>query len=599
MKIRTPIKRNEREIIEPPIFLQFCDTNVVNGNKSVEYVEGLLHGRFKLFFKRMHVFSTPPKWNFFGEDIAHKHWSEVSVNAIEGQDIKMTWELSRFHWFMQLLFAYETTGNKKYLETANTWFVDWANQNPVNKGANWVCAQEVSIRLIHVLTGISKLPISAIDMNLLIPFVVNHCKRIYPTIGYALGQDNNHGTSEAAGLYIGGCWLLTLEKLNSSTKKLAKSWREKGKRILEERIGKLVLEDGGFCMYSLTYHRVLLNTVSIVEYWRFKTNSCSFSVSYQNKCYQAALWLHKMTDPQNGDAPNLGTNDGSNPFLVQYSDYRDFRPSIQLASILFKNRKFYRDGSGANEAANYLVPSKVCRAIFYEPKLVSEQLGSSGIAILRSSGGAVHPNATVFVKYPRYQFRPSQCDLLHLDYWLDGVNILRDGGTYSYNCDQNMMKYFSGSKSHNTLEIDDVEPMPRISRFLLSSWRKMFFNSGVYQQSSSVLWKGAFEHYSGAKHKREIELKPTGLIVQDEFCSTLGKAILRWRLKPMGWLLRGDSVVSDKMVIRFSSDEAIKINLKRCFDSRYYQHIQDVFVVELEINAAKGKVTTHFEIMEK
>ena len=35
-----------------------------------------------------------------------------------------------------------------------------------------------------------------------------HLKRIESTISYAIAQDNNHGTSEAAALFIGGSWLL-------------------------------------------------------------------------------------------------------------------------------------------------------------------------------------------------------------------------------------------------------------------------------------------------------------------------------------------------------------------------------------------------------
>ena len=31
-----------------------------------------------------------------------------------------------------------------------------------------------------------------------------HLKRIAPTLHYAMAQDNNHGTSEAAALFIGG-----------------------------------------------------------------------------------------------------------------------------------------------------------------------------------------------------------------------------------------------------------------------------------------------------------------------------------------------------------------------------------------------------------
>ena len=41
------------------------------------------------------------------------------------------------------------------------------------------------------------------------------------------------------------------------------------------------------------------------------------------------------------------------------------------------------------------------------------------------------------LRYPRFRYRPGHADALHLDLWLGDRNILRDGGTYSYNADEN------------------------------------------------------------------------------------------------------------------------------------------------------------------
>ena len=56
--------------------------------------------------------------------------------------------------------------------------------------------------------------------------LVLHLQRIAPTIGYAVAQDNNHGTSEAAALFIGGTWL---QKYGHKEKK----WSELGRKWLE------------------------------------------------------------------------------------------------------------------------------------------------------------------------------------------------------------------------------------------------------------------------------------------------------------------------------------------------------------------------------
>jgi len=49
----------------------------------------------------------------------------------------------------------------------------------------------------------------------------------------------------------------------------------------------------------------------------------------------ASEWLRCTTQPSNGDGPNLGANDGARLLALTDTDYRDYRPSIQLASVLF------------------------------------------------------------------------------------------------------------------------------------------------------------------------------------------------------------------------------------------------------------------------
>src|SRR3546814_7985904 len=81
-------------------------------------------------------------------------------------------------------------------------------------------------------------------------------------MSYAVAQANNHATSEAAALFIGGSWLAA----NGS--RAGESLVRRGRQHLEKQVARLVEEDGSFSQYSLNYHRVLLDTLSIVEIWR-------------------------------------------------------------------------------------------------------------------------------------------------------------------------------------------------------------------------------------------------------------------------------------------------------------------------------------------
>src|SRR5262249_23738554 len=147
----------------------------------------------------------------------------------------------------------------------------------------------------------------------------------------------NHGTSEAAALFIGGSWLAHRGVTRGEV------WARTGRRWLEDRVHRLIGADGSFSQYSLNYHRVLLDTLSIVEIWRREIEEEEFSPSFYARAGAATNWLCAMIAPQSGDGPNLGANDGAWLLPLTLTDYHDFRPSTQLASVLFRNQRVYED----------------------------------------------------------------------------------------------------------------------------------------------------------------------------------------------------------------------------------------------------------------
>ncbi len=85
-----------------------------------------------------------------------------------------------------------------------------------------------------------------------------HLERINNNILYAIAQDNNHGTSEAAGLFIGGIFL---SKFNFKKYPKTGKYAKNGRYWLEKRVSKLIEADGSFSQHSVTYHRVMLDTL--------------------------------------------------------------------------------------------------------------------------------------------------------------------------------------------------------------------------------------------------------------------------------------------------------------------------------------------------
>ncbi len=63
-----------------------------------------------------------------------------------------------------------------------------------------------------------------------------------------------------------------------------------------------------------------------------------FPQTFYQRAKAAIDWLFMLTDTTSGKAPNLGANDGAMLLNTHTCDYRDFRPSIQTASILFHGK---------------------------------------------------------------------------------------------------------------------------------------------------------------------------------------------------------------------------------------------------------------------
>lgn len=501
---------------------------------------------------------------------ASLHWTRISDFAPEIGDIKGVWELSRFDWLIAFCRQYLHDGDRLWLDKMNDWLEDWSRHNPGNVGPNWKCGQEVSIRVMRLaLVGLLS-PTSNKITSGLSSMLESHLRRIEPTIHYAIGQDNNHGTSEAAALFIGGGWL---ERNGGSSD--ATRWARKGRCWLENRLARLVESDGTFSQYSVNYHRFMLDTISLSELWRRKLELLEFSDKFYEKASLATRWLWTMTDPATGEVPNLGANDGARMLILDDSDYRDFRPSVQLAAALFLNGQAFSK-PGPYDLAPRLLGVAAEKTL---TPIGSQVFDQGGFTVLTLGG------AKVFFRYPRFRFRPAQSDLLHLDFWLDGRNILRDAGTYSYNTETEWMNYFSGTAAHNTIQFDDRDQMPRLSRFLFGGWPEAKCDGRLHQDADTCQFAAGYSDWLGAGHRRELAFTKHELKVIDRISGFGRKAVLRWRLMPADWSLTADGVCGEGVTIAVRSDHTPqRLEIVEGFESRNYSIKTALPVLEVEFD---------------
>lgn len=506
------------------------------------------------------------------------NWWQIPDFSEKLGDVKGVWEASRFDWvigFAQLAAQDDNLA----LDKLNLWISDWCKNNPPYKGVNWKCGQEASIRVMHLAMASVMLHQCEQPSSSLTSLIKAHLKRIAPTIGYAVAQDNNHGTSEAAALFIGGSWLT---KAGDSD---GKFYYELGLKWLENRAKSLIAKDGSFSQYSATYHRVMLDTYSMAEVWRRKLNLPLFSQNLINKLIAGSNWLYQFTQFQTGDLPNLGANDGARLLPLTDSDYRDFRPSVQLAAVLFSQKKAWETEGDWNLPLYWLGIALPAEVTAPQDSFHFEHGGYVG---LRAKNG----NAFAMMTYPKFAFRPSQCDALHVDFWFNGDNLLRDGGTFSYNAGAKYIDYYGGTESHNTIQFDNHEQMPRLSRFLLGGWLKAK-NICFDQQENSC--QASYKDAYKAAHKRKVTLNNDKLSILDDISGFTNSAILRWRLSPGNWTLNGHTISNGSHSLSIKTKlKVVRFQLIQGSESRYYYQETKLPVLEIEFEQA-GSVITEYK----
>lgn len=523
--------------------------------------------------------AAPPDWHgnpLTGQRVREpdRPWWQIADFDPAVGDIKAVWEASRMDWV--LAFAQRAAaGDAPALARLNAWLDDWCVRNPPYRGPNWKCGQEASIRVIHLALAALMLGSAGKPLAPLLELVRTHLRRIAPTRRYAMGQDNNHGTSEAAALYIGGSWLHACGQPEGAR------WARAGRNLLENRVQRLVMGDGSFSQYSVTYHRVALDTLCMAEVWRRHLGDAPFSQQLITRAAAATHWLRAMVQP-GGDAPNLGANDGANFLPLTDAGYRDFRPSVQLAGALFCGWSACPEAADSCRWLDVAVPQAAA------PPLVSENFANGGYCALRQG------DAFALLRYPRFRFRPSQADALHVDLWVAGQNLLRDAGTYGYNVEQRWLDYFAGTEGHNTVQFDGRDQMPRLGRFLFGRWLKTAAQSGPTSDGDAESCMAAYADSWGATHRRVLTLRARQLVVTDAVAGFSQKAVLRWRLRPGNWVVDGHTVRCGSHALSITASAPVqRLALAEGWESRHYLEKTPAPVLEVELRTPGVLTSTY------
>jgi hypothetical protein len=488
------------------------DFPFLSAHKTIKKADEIVKGVYTYFHFHKHHIGNPPNWflnPFNGKAVNSPsiHWTLINDFNLAVGDIKTIWEPSRFDWLTDLARAYRLTGDGQYLDQINLLLNSWSVSNPLNIGPNWKCGQEASFRVMKLITTAQLLNQFERPTMQLTKLVHQHLERIYPNINYAIAQDNNHATSEASALYIGSTWLLKYGNISSSDFSRLNKWKINGRKILEERVMKLVGTDGSFSQQSVNYHRVVMDTMSWVISTMKELGENDFDSQVSARLEALGLWLYQFVQNDSGAVPNMGANDGAMIENLHNCDYRDFRPSLQLYFSLINGHFIFPQGDYDEPAFWRLGYSynQIERKNVDKPNAL---LLDKQYAILRNK------DIDIYIKVPNGEFRPMN-NPFHLDLWYNGKNIVIGSGSYSYNAGIKTKQYKSIASS-NTIQFGNSEPMPMLTNFLNGEWIKAGQLDLNESKDGVITFTGLYEDYRKNRHTRTVVLNGKKVEVIDK-----------------------------------------------------------------------------------
>jgi hypothetical protein len=428
----------------------------------------------------------------------NKHWSEVEDISEKAGDIKYVWEKSRFSYLYDII-RYDYHFGEDCSELVFSEIDNWIQSNPINQGPNYKCSQEISLRTLNWIFALyyfKNSPALEEERFQKITHVIYwQIKHDYANINFSRKTvRNNHAITECLMLYLGGLLFPFFPESNV--------WKTNGKKWFEQEIAYQIYEDGTFLQSSHNYHRVLVQLLT----WGFylaDANNETFEAIVYDKAKKTLDYLYQCQELSNGYLPNYGANDGALFFRLNDAVYRDYRPQLNALYYFSSNKHLYETPESREDVYWYTSnkKNKVVNNNFELSHREISQFTEGGIYTMRDK------DSLTFVKCASYKDRPSHADNLHIDIWYKGENILRDSGTYKYNTQPELIRYFSGTAGHNTVMLGDNDQMKKGPRFIWLNWSHRL-NAGLKKGMNEIYFEGSIKAFkqlnSNISHTRKV-----------------------------------------------------------------------------------------------
>ena len=511
----------------------------------------ILAGRWRAFGHLELQVDDPPAWPkdyLAGKDLATKE-SAFRLNHRElpgGADIKLIWELSRWHQLTRLAMAGFMLGDERAALKCVAWLADWVQHNPPYRGWNWTSALEAGMRLVQ-FTWMDALLNSALPatgrnentpesgncrgdtgstfdrkdagpslMQLRGEILPAHVRFVWRYRSFG-SSANNHLIGELAGLILAIARWPELSRWATSLDALHKLW--------EREVLAQFAEDGGNKEQALSYH---------LFSWEFcwQTRAALLAAGHEispdveERLRLAARFFWEVQARR--EPWDYGDSD--NAFVSPYF--------VSERSALIEWRDWLsRSTTNAGAALDYWLG---------DPPQFSPPLGrgeppqavpSNDWWVYPGSGCATCESGFWWLRWdlsPLGYLKTAahgHLDALHLSIWFEGAAIVVDPGTGAYYADPNLRTWLASRDAHNGPSPALWSHPVRLGSFLWSRQHDAPRWNADGRGGLAAVWRLA----NGSICRRVIRLDTQdGWQVEDSLESWTGTADfgVRWQFAP-------------------------------------------------------------------
>ncbi len=414
------------------------------------------------------------------------------VQLPRSSDVRTKWEVNRLQFLSLMALCYLETNNMELLTKIEKLIEEWYRKNPFDTGINWVSNLEVSIRsisltLVYLLMkpNITELPLKEM--------LFEHMFHIRKDICYTQHcMPNNHLTGEATALYI----LCNLIEYKESSK-----WIKKSRQILLDQL-EFIRDDGTFLEASVSYHRFVLQMYILVYFFSRKSGDELLQKQIFEKLSKSYIFLRTIQKPDLS-FPQFGDSDDGLFYRLCAEQPWEYESFMQTLGYIIGHESKRSMEATVLESLFGHVENTLDEGPKDQYQCLYEIFPDGKYGIYKD-------NKVYFFINNQDQVFHSHSDGLSIELSIDGKDVLIDSGTYNYNLDHQLRKYFRSTAAHNTVYLG-FDQSDQVGTFRWANQPKTVLK----KLDNATGFNGTVVYKNGAVHKRIVMISKGEILIED------------------------------------------------------------------------------------